>query len=165
METPINTNGSIVIEPIKWPRAKIGRQLLEVRWGIVAEYLISVWGLEVDELLALYRRKMLTPPVFEDDNKTIKIPPTFEPMPPHWLVKFFDLFAACVGHGYVQMGQDPPRGSYWVTQVDEDENQFPGLFMAVTEAMGKRQAEKEKKEKAAQPTPPEEAKPEPALVQ
>lgn len=155
METP---NGSINIETIKWPKAMIGKQVLEVRWGIVAEYLISQWGIDVDDLLALYRRKMLSPPVFEEDGTTIKTPAVFEPMPPQWLVKFFDLFAACVGHGYIQMGQEAPRGFYWVTQVDEDAGQFGPIFAAVTEAMGKRQTAKKA------PTPPKEIETEQAAA-
>ena len=153
------TNGSTAVattpEIIVWPKAKIGKQILEVRWGIVAEYIISLWNIDVNELLALYRRKMISAPVLDEDGKTVKTPAVFEPMPAQWLLKFFDLFAACVAHNYVQIGQEAPRGSYWVSQVDEDQDQFPGLFAAVTEAMGKRpEMERKKQEKAQTPPPP-----------
>lgn len=125
-------------EPIQWPRIQVGKQLLEVKWSLFAEYLLSTWGLDVSEVIKVVAstRKILTPAVVAEDG-TVQTPAVLEPQKPEWVMRFFDLFAACVGQNYVDMGQEAPKAAHWAAVMQRD--QFQPALKALVEAMGKPQ--------------------------
>lgn len=159
--TPINTevnNPSQITPPLQWPRAKAGKQTLEIHWDFFAWYMLSVWKIPAKQALADFNEaKIITPAVLNEDG-TVKVAAELEHSP-SLLVAFCALFAASVAHTYNALGVDPPTPIYWAGVFEE--GQIKECAAALREAMGKRQAEEEKK-KAQTPLPlmvPEPANP------
>ena len=121
--------------PIQWPRVQIGKQTLEVKWSILAEYILSNWGIDPTEVNRIvFSMKMETPEVKDDAGQVTQ--QARWSVDPRYASKMFELFAACVAHNYTQLAQDPPKAIYWATIIEDD--QWLPLTKAVYEAMGKR---------------------------
>jgi hypothetical protein len=140
--TPNNTevnNPSQITPPLEWPRATAGKQTLEVRWDLFAQYILSLWGCNVRQLnIDFNTAKLIAPAVLNSDG-TEKTPAELEG-PPGLMVAFFTLFAACVAHNYHKLAVDPPKADYWATVIED--GQVKECASAIREAMGKRQSAK-----------------------
>ena len=126
--------------PIQWPKVTIGKQTLEVRWGILAGVLLSQWSLNQKDIIpSLYD---FTAPVTEEvEGKQIVKQPAVA-RDPLYQLHVCELFAACVAHNYIQMGLDPPKPIEWAAKIDEAGGPFSEVWnnvrTALYEALGKR---------------------------
>lgn len=144
------------IAPIDWPKVNIGKQTLQVKWSILAEYLLSLWGIDTQELLRVVGSVKLGTAAVTDEDGKIVTPAVQATADPRFTAKIFEMFAACVGHNYLQLGQDAPTAMYWASNIED--GQFPDLVRALYSAMGKRRPA------AAQKAPALLATEEPAAV-
>jgi len=150
---PTNTTNNNIITSISaetWPRVKVGTsQILEVKWGFFPRFLLSNWGLSLDNILAAMRSIRTVTPEVKDEAGEVVTAAVLAVDDPGYTARMMELFAAMVGHNYTQIGQTPPSAMHWATQIDE--GQWIECLKAMMLAMGKETAAR----KAAQAPLPE----------
>lgn len=122
--------------PIVWPRVTIGKQTLEVKFSMLAEFILSQWGIDTNEIFGVLATLQPGKPAVVAEDGTVVEPAQKAKADPRFTSKIFELFAACVAHNYTQLSQQPPQAIYWASVIEE--GQFPELARSVYEAMGKR---------------------------
>lgn len=145
---PIGTTNNIAtIEPVQWPRVTIGKQTLEVKWGILSSVMLSQWGLPSSELLAsIYDFSPSVPAVMavEDGVEVIKSPAVEgRAKDPKYQLHMCELFAACVAHNYARIGQIPPTAMHWAAEIDDaPDGTWNEVRNAIYAALGKKKPTK-----------------------
>lgn len=144
-----NTDTNVVnISAETWPRVKVGIKTLQVKWGFFPRFLLSNWGLSLESILAAMRSIRTVTPEVKDDAGAIVTPAVLAVDDPGYTARMTELFAACVGHNYTQIGQTPPSAMEWAAEIDEAD--WVAILQAMVAAMGKETAAR----KAAQPPLP-----------
>lgn len=112
------------VPPIQYPRVTVAGITLTVKFNFQAEYLLSKWGISMLEFQDIMRQSRAD----AKENPKGQIHPRMISM-------ITDVFAACVAHNYIALGQDPPDPMWWAEKMDFAS--FKDIMNAVFESMGK----------------------------
>ena len=126
------------------PTVTIGARTFTVKFNQYAEYLISLWGYNLSDLLTIMDPKSTNP---------------------HRLAYTFQLFAACVAHNFRNAipPEEPYTAEKWMQTLPEDEPEvMASIGKAVGLALVKRWSDRQKK---LAPSPTTEATASPNPVQ
>ena len=107
-------NGTTTDAPMAHPTVTIGARTFVVKFNQYAEYLISMWGYDLSDLLKIMDPKSTDP---------------------HRLAYTFQLFAACVAHNFRNAipPEEPYTAEKWMQTLPEDE---PEVMTNIGKAVG-----------------------------
>lgn len=131
-------NGTTDAPPIAWPTVTIGGRVYVVKFNQLAEYLVSKWGYDLNELLSVIRPA--------EPGK---------PRDPRILAFILQLWAACTAHNFTTAM--PPQKALtaeeWMEILPEDDPQTMGAIgTAVVAAVVKRWSDQQRKKAGLNPT-------------
>lgn len=86
--------------PVAYPTVTIGGETFTLKYGFLAEYKISEWGLEIGTVL-----KCLSPTNTD----------------PRRVSYIFQLFAACVAHNFIDRKEPAPSPEEWAGRIEKAE--------------------------------------------
>jgi len=146
--TPINTPNNITqITAESWPKVQIGKQTLEVKWGVFPRFVLSSWGISAEKCLEAMRSPKLVTPEVKDDEGNV-VTPAHWTASPEYTARSMEVFAACVAHNYKNLGMEPPDAAHWASIIEEDE--WTDCIRAIGDAMGKEKEARDRRQEKAQ---------------
>lgn len=135
------------VPPIQYPRVTVAGITLTVKFNFQAKYLLSDWGISVAELPGILeslrnqddQRRAETDPnpeqAAQQKDEELRPHKPMQQIDPRVVAMIVKLFAACVGHNYTALGQDPPPPMFWAEKIDDVV--WPLVCRAVFESLGK----------------------------